>query len=266
MACVKSEVGEIPVGVDEQATGTVATFVLGPKATYAAESYLLGLFQLYPTVYYHKATRGAEKLFSNLLRRVFELAKDDRVAETGLSADHPIITFVKNPESLEAAQALDDFAFWGAVESMAGASDRAISKLSLRLRDRKLFKAIEIFTDELIAEARKSDDKDFLNKVAKHLEERLGPEQTTAGSDPKFLWDRLARPLYKEFDKSKGPLNQIVMRMRDNTLRDVAEISPVIEAIGEFEGLRVYIDQDDHATRTKVLEASREAISYARGN
>ncbi len=167
------EVGEIPIGVDEEAAGTVDTFVLGPKATYAAESYLLGLFQLYPTVYYHKATRGAEKLFSNLLLRVFELAREGRTAETGLPAQHPIILFVNNPDNLDGAQALDDFAFWGAIEFMAIAQDKAIASLAVRLRDRKLFKALEIFTDELTIEARKSEDKDFLNKVAKRLEEQL---------------------------------------------------------------------------------------------
>ncbi|WP_369682695.1 hypothetical protein [Roseovarius sp. M141] len=35
----------------------------------AAESYVLGLFQLYPTIYFHKTTRGAEKLFAEVLVR-----------------------------------------------------------------------------------------------------------------------------------------------------------------------------------------------------
>ena len=57
------EVASLPTGVDDQQTGSLETFVLGPKASYAAETYILGLFQLYPTVYLHKATRGAEKVF-----------------------------------------------------------------------------------------------------------------------------------------------------------------------------------------------------------
>jgi HD superfamily phosphohydrolase len=70
--------------------------VLGPKATHAAESYLVGLFQLYPTVYFHKATRGAEKLFSEILLRVIELVRQGAVPETGLSANHPIVLLTCN--------------------------------------------------------------------------------------------------------------------------------------------------------------------------
>ena len=62
------EIAEIPYGVDDSPTvGKVETFILGPKAIYAAEAFVRGLFQLYPTVYFHKATRGAEKLFTELL-------------------------------------------------------------------------------------------------------------------------------------------------------------------------------------------------------
>jgi HD superfamily phosphohydrolase len=54
------EVGSVPYGVDEKEVGLIDTFVLGPKAIFAAETYVLALFQLYPTVYFHKATRAAQ--------------------------------------------------------------------------------------------------------------------------------------------------------------------------------------------------------------
>ncbi|MBQ8102735.1 MAG: HD domain-containing protein [Afipia sp.] len=53
------EVGEVEYSVDTTRLKPVQTFVLGRKAIFAAEAYVLGLFQLYPTVYFHKATRGA---------------------------------------------------------------------------------------------------------------------------------------------------------------------------------------------------------------
>ncbi|ODR94058.1 hypothetical protein AUC70_10810 [Methyloceanibacter stevinii] len=83
------EVGEVPSGVDEENLGPVETFVLGPKAIFAAEAYVLGLFQLYPTVYLHKTTRGAEKLFTELLCRVVKLSKDESVRLTGLTVAIP---------------------------------------------------------------------------------------------------------------------------------------------------------------------------------
>jgi uncharacterized protein len=49
---------------------SIETFVLGRKAVRAAETYALRLFQLYETVCFYKATRGIEKLFTELSSRV----------------------------------------------------------------------------------------------------------------------------------------------------------------------------------------------------
>lgn len=78
------EVARVPYGVDDQPLGEIETFVLGPKAIHAAEAFVLGLFQLYPTVYMHKATRGAELLFTELLVRVVELVRSGDARNTGL--------------------------------------------------------------------------------------------------------------------------------------------------------------------------------------
>jgi HD superfamily phosphohydrolase len=58
------EVGEVEHSVADTRLKPVQTFVLGRKAIFAAEAYVLGLFQLYPTVYFHKTTRGAEKIYT----------------------------------------------------------------------------------------------------------------------------------------------------------------------------------------------------------
>lgn len=73
------EVGSVPAGVDESPLGNLDTFVLGPKAVYAAEAYVLGLFQLYPTVYFHKATRSAEKTFRTPGGELVDLGERSRV-------------------------------------------------------------------------------------------------------------------------------------------------------------------------------------------
>jgi HD superfamily phosphohydrolase len=91
------EVAKVSYGVEEQPVGDVETFVLGPKAIYAAEAYVLGLFQLYPTVYFHKATRSAEKIFAELLIRIVLLVRDGSVPSTGLPDAHPLVRFAKDP-------------------------------------------------------------------------------------------------------------------------------------------------------------------------
>ena len=117
------EVGTVQYGVDETSVGEVQTFVVGPKAIYAAEGYILGLFQLYPTVYFHKATRGAEKLFAELLTRVITLALEGSAASVGLSDEHPLIKFAKSPNEIERALALDDTVIWGALTLLIEAKE-----------------------------------------------------------------------------------------------------------------------------------------------
>ena len=73
----------------------VQTFVLGRKAIFVAEAYVLGLFQLYPTVYLHKATRGAEKIYVELLARTFTLVKKGLIEKTGLPPNHPLAKFAR---------------------------------------------------------------------------------------------------------------------------------------------------------------------------
>ena len=138
------EIASLPTGVDDRQTGSVKTFVIGPKAVHAAEAYVLGLFQLYPTVYFHKATRGAEKLFTELLVRMVALAKDGAVARTGLPDRHPLIRFAVNPEDLDNALGLDDLVLWGALSQMVDAEDSLLSEFAARLRDRKLYKCVDI--------------------------------------------------------------------------------------------------------------------------
>jgi uncharacterized protein len=142
------EIADIPYGVDDSSTvGKVATFVLGPKAIYAAEAFVLGLFQLYPTVHLHKATRGAEKLFAELLMRLVRIVQDGSAKNTGLPDNHPLVRFARAPEELESALALDDTVVLGALSMMAEAVDPAIADFARRLRDRELYKSIDVRTE-----------------------------------------------------------------------------------------------------------------------
>lgn len=124
------EIGSIKRGVDEEPLDEVKTFVIGPKAIQAAEAYVLGLFQLYPTVYFHKATRGAEKLFVELFCRVIELVVDGSHRRTGLPAAHPIVKFAKEPEAISNILNLDDLTIWGALSMLSDSKDKIVSEIS----------------------------------------------------------------------------------------------------------------------------------------
>ena len=251
------EVGEIEYGVDEKRVGKLETFVLGPKASYAAEAYVLALFQLYPTVYFHKATRSAEKIFIELLARVIELSKNNSVAKTGMPNSHPIIQFAKDPSSIQAILNLDDTVIWGALPQMCEASDDATSELAKRLRDRRLLKSINIRERAMVVSG-ETIDSDRLDVICENIRGRIMEWLDNKKSDiPRVIWDSAEREPYKELKKDKGPLNQVRILDGDKLI-DLKERSDVVRAIRKFKLTCAYIDSDDTEAKEFIVSAIGE--------
>lgn len=263
------EVAEVSTGADETGSGSIETLVLGPKAVQTAESYVLALFHLYPNVYLHKTTRGAEMLFQALIRRLVLLSSDGHIEKTGLEKRHPILRFVAEPDNLQRALALDDAVFWGALPMLSEAEDGEVRRLADSLSQRHLTRCIDL---RMRAEAelphkagetreqRQARIKVVCDAVANELKRR---ESEKAGGPVRFLVDQYARNPYKCFQDSKTPLNQILLRAGDGPPRDIAEFSPVIASAEPFNLCRVYVFRDDteaaseleNVMRTKVKEA-----------
>lgn len=248
------EVGSVEAGVDEKSVGAIDTFVLGPKAVYAAEAFVLGLFQLYPTVYFHKATRSAEKIFTELLFRVISLARDNQVGVTGLDGLHPLVRFAREPDKVAHVLSLDDTVIWGALPMMAEATDSIISEFATRLRDRILFKCVDVRAALFLKWGHEVDssrvDKGcalISDKIAQWVAEK-------GGNRPRILVDEAIREPYKKFQESKGPLNQIRIRATDGTLVDLGERSKVVRAIEPFQLFRVCVSPDDDEAKAYVQE------------
>jgi uncharacterized protein len=259
------EVGEVPSGVDEESLGPVETFVLGPKAIYAAESYVLGLFQLYPSVYFHKTTRGAEKLFTELLCRVVNMIGDGSVRLTGLAVAHPLVQFARNPEDLNSVLRLDDVVVSGALASMADAKDESVCELARRLRDRSFYKAIDVrerlnrgLREKAKSKGRKAEeafkeDGKIVDRMCANIREdvRLWLSKQD-GETPRILVDQEKRDPYKPLQESKGPLNQIRIRIGPKELVDLGDRSRIVRAIEPFQLFRLYVSKDDKESRTFI--------------
>jgi len=263
------EVGEIAIGADDEQSGTIETFVLGPKAFHAAEAYVLSLFQLYPNVYFHKATRGAEKLFSAIMFRLFELILGGNIQKTGLPNNHPFVRFAQSPDQISLALQLDDTVFWGALPLLIEAEDPLISSFSSRLRARNLLKCIDVTqaivaklgakpgsTEESITKAKKQVKKVAVS-VQESIQEWLDNNPT---SPPRLLIDQTDRHPYKRFQESKGPLNQISIRREGGGIFDMAEESHVIAGLEPFSLLRVYYSEDDPVAKKVVLETIDQKV------
>jgi len=263
------EVADVPTGVDDTQTGTVATFVIGPKAVHAAEVYVLGLFQLYPTVYFHKATRGAEKLFAELLVRVVTLVRTGHVAKTGLDARHPLIKFAENPDNLDVFLSLDDGVIWGSLSMMADAEDALLREFSVRLRDRQLYKCVDIrgrATHEFDPESKGAPEHlakidTCCARINARLTELLKDDRNEI---PKILLDEAKRSPYNDAVGSKGPTERINVRTEGGALVDLKQRSRVVASLPDFTLFRAYHDRCDTESMHLINRTIDEEVAACR--
>lgn len=246
------EVGSVTYGVDEASVGQVETFILGPKAIHAAEAFVLGLFQLYPTVYFHKTTRGAEKIYTEIVSRIVELVREDRADHTGLPANHPLIRFAKYPDELKNVLNLDDAVVWGALSLMSEAKDQAISNFAIRLRDRKLLKCVDVRVDLAQKYSGTQESEIELDKICTSIKKRLEAWSEEPSNSRKILIDEAVRSPYKTVDESEGPLGRINIKNSSGELVDLKSQSAVVNAVTPFKLFRVYLDRDDRETRKQL--------------
>lgn len=258
------EVGSVLHGVDDEPVGEVQTFVLGPKAFYAAEGFVLGLFQLYPTVYFHKATRGAEKLFAELFARMVALVNDGSVAATGLTDSHPLVQFAKAPESVEAALNLDDAVVWGALSLMVDAEDQPLADFAIRLRDRKLYKCIDVRSWIARAAGDDAANTDEADRMCTAISDKLIEwRELNSSHSPRILIDEETRSPYKRLtENKKGPLDQINIRTAGGNLVDLAKRSKVASELETYKMFRAYHAGEDKEAKEaieKILQSEVEA-------
>ncbi|MDL2313580.1 HD domain-containing protein [Desulfovibrio sp. OttesenSCG-928-C14] len=250
------EIGDVPWGAGEEQFGTQQTFVLGAKSIHAAEAYVLGLFQLYPTVYLHKATRGAEKLFTELLLRIFSLVQDGgkNYSKTNLPKEHPLIVFAKKPNSLDNALSLDDTVIMGALPLMAGAKDPLIQDFSQRLQKRILYKCLDVRERLLQKGIKDTKIAIAVEEIRKNIQEWSDKNQVK-DKPTRILIDSGKREPYKRIEEEKGPLNQIMINTSKGKIVDINEQSAIIKAIRPFEFFRVYTADEDSEAKIFIENA-----------
>lgn len=260
------EVAEVKVGADETSTGTVETLVLGPKAAQTAESYVLALFHLYPNVYLHKSTRGAEVVFQALVKRIVSLHNSGAIERCGLPKNHPIILFVAEPKNITKALSLDDTVFWGALPLLLEAEDGETQRLAYSLRERKLMRCIDLRRIVETELPRKNGEKnDHRQARIKIICDNVCTETRkisfNQNGGARFLIDQYVRHPYKRFQDSKTPLNQILIRLGDGPPRDMADFSPTIAHAEPFNLCRAYVFRDDTAGATVIQNIVRTKLS-----
>jgi hypothetical protein len=253
-------VAKAPFGSDEKQVGTLETLVMGPKGIMAVEAYVTGLFQLYPTLYLHKATRGIEKLFSGLLARVIELVRDGGRGRrrVGIGKEHALVRFAENPDCHESILPLDDALMWATVHELANSRDPVVGELATRIRDRKLYKCIDV-REELTRELGVGRLR-LIDRLCAEVALKIGRWRSSrdARGVPRVLIDEPVRTVYR-----RGPIDRILVQLAEGGPPvDIAKTSAAVRATHPFKGLRVYY-RDDEA-RKKIEAIIRREKAHGR--
>lgn len=241
------EVDKIPLAIDGDQFAEAESLILGGKAFQAAESYVLGLFHMYFAVYFHKATRSAEKMLSALISRVGELEEVGEVEKSGLPDNHPVIRFIRS-RSLEDYLALDDFVIWASLRFMVDGADETCRTLSNRLLNRKLYKAVDI--GDLMA-GRDDDVARFRMRL------RNAKDEGQFSKDDLFE-DQTNRTPYKlrGYDTAEA-MAKIHIRKPDGSYEDLARRSEVVKALASKSIYRIYVRDEQVAERVQQLTNGR---------
>lgn len=224
-------IAEIRLGGDDDVdSAIVRTFCLDEKALQPAEIFLLTRYHLFEQVYLHKTTRGMEAMLRSLLTMVANAATDGDFARLCLDQGDPLIRFfAEKGDTVENYLALDDFTVWAAISRIANAADGRASDLASRLRDRRLYKALDVNTE---CPALRGENPDVTEERRQReilrLENLLKAEIGTT-----VLVDESEISIYGEIGADQAKTHKMLsIRLRDGSTREITELSPLIRTLG----------------------------------
>lgn len=220
------------------------------KAYISLEQFTVTLFQLYPTLYLHKRTRGLEYMFSLLMSRVFERIAEDKEDIVGLTTNHPLVRFFRQPEQLKHALLLDDTLFWGSLHLFLDAKDESVRTVAKRIASRQFYPMHDVwkFADEIAAKDSRMKGLDAAQRV-KVLHDVCGQISEDLRKK-RGLWteacyyDKYPRPIYIPKLVEGGHPQQINIEVGGKIV-DIASISPIVASAATFNIHRIYFDDAD---------------------
>ena len=235
------------------------------KAYISLEQFTVTLFQLYPTLYLHKRTRGVEYMFSLLMSRVFERIAAGNEKRAGLIANHALVRFFNDPTNLEKALLLDDSLFWGSLHLFQEAEDADIKDVADRLAARRFYPMLDIWklADDVAAENSAVKEMDagrrveVLNKICAQVAEDL-QEQEKLWTEGCY-YDKYPREIYKPRNIDGGHPQQINIEVGGKIV-DIASISPIVASAARFSIHRIFYDDADTGLGSRLEAEIRTGL------
>ncbi len=192
-------------------------FYLTRKGLAAVETYLFARYHMYRTVYFHKASRGAEVMLKLLFRRLAELI-DAHTSLPGISSG--LADAFSGQISLTTYLDFDDHTITEMLKSCTRLGDEVLNRLADGLLNRHLYKALDMTGMPLSAIVR------FDERARETLEKQ--------GRDPRycFVEDSASDTPYEPYrPDAERPAMQIYVEDGEGR---VVEISTISEALAQL--------------------------------
>jgi HD superfamily phosphohydrolase len=219
-------VAEIEIDAPDEDGGEprrVPTFCLTAKALPAAEQFLLARYTLHQQVYFHKATRCVEHMIGKLLRAVARLASGKKIElkRSGLPENHPLIRFfAKGGETVTNYLALDDALVFGAIDAMSQAEDADVAEIATRLRERKLYKTLDM--------AEFGEDSGRQRSRLRRIRERFADQ---IKAETVMLDDKAAIGIYSEIGGDEERMHKKLHILDNGNPVEISRLSALIHAL-----------------------------------
>ena len=230
------EVGGVTIGTGEDVLKAPCLY-LGSKGVQVAEEYLEARFRLYQMVYMHKTTRAAEKMLEALLSAAGQTTGQELT-------DEPVWRYLTSVKpSLGSYLDLDDATVWAALQTYARRDCGMVSTLAGRLRERKLYKSIDIAV-------RDRPGGNLLQRFRSALSDR--PELRD-----RVLVDDAEVTSYKWYDfHDTFALKKVLVKTRKDASEpeDIIGVSGVVKALQDKTRIqRVYAEDGDRRELEELL-------------
>lgn len=260
------EIGPVNFGAENERSFDVETLVISAKGIYAVEAYALNLFQLYPTIYFHKTTRCAEKLFTELMVITIQNIKNNGCNSVNLPKFHPLVKFANDPDNIANIISLDDSVVWGALEQMKNTEVHNINKLAERLLNRDLFKCINVDLKQILLDKmpkeRNLTENQALKAAFADINEIVRDWNVNHDNiDDWILFDFVERSAYKLSGKNKKASDQIWVKKSNNEIDILTNQSDMVKGMQPFLSLRAYVAEKDNVA-DKYLQEIVKNYSY----
>ncbi|MFZ4762022.1 MAG: HD domain-containing protein [Alphaproteobacteria bacterium] len=239
---------DLPWLLDCLEVGNVAnkapSFYINHKGMQAAESYILARCHLFQKVYLHKTARGAEILLSILLKQLQRSLIDHSLPSFlhDIISQLPLGRYMLMPTPDVANYlALDDYSIWGILPILEQHAPPLLANMAARLLRRHFLKCFD--SGLLTAE------------TADSLKEILSQHGLFQHHLTPILWgDDIGFSAYGLYAASQATnWHKIWVETGDAHWKDLAEISPVIAAVGDSRFIRVYGEDGQHIENIRKI-------------